>query len=151
MPDSTDWRTICSALAHFCLPTALCDIHDNAVLFWNRTFQSTTGLSEAELAKTPLSSLILLGESYSGLVLQDHDPEQIVRFIPCVLKKPLVNELVHGRALRRSDGMMLTMLSLPLGDVAFEGLIHGRFVGREEERESEPENSFTTFSAPKFL
>jgi hypothetical protein len=135
IPDSTDLRTICSALAHFYLPTALCDFHNNAVVFWNRTFQNTTGLSEAELAQIPLSSLILLGESYSGLVLQDHEPEQVVRFVPCVLKKPLVNELVHGGALVRSDGMMLTMLSLPLGDVAFEGFIHGRFVGREEERQ----------------
>src|SRR6267378_69226 len=53
---------------------------------------------------------------------------------PCALKKPLTNELVHGRALRRNDGCLLAMLGLPTGDAAFEGFIHGRFVGREEER-----------------
>jgi hypothetical protein len=44
------------------------------------------------------------------------------------------NELVHGRDLRRNDGFLLAMLDLPTGNVAFEGFIHGRFVGREEER-----------------
>lgn len=83
------------------------------------------------LSPTPT---ILLDESYSGSVLGDQDPEHIIRFVPCVLKKPLTNELVHGCALRRNDGWMLAMLGLPTGDVAFEGFIHGRFVGREEER-----------------
>ena len=41
------------------------------------------------------------------------------------------------------------MLGLPTGDVAFEGFIHGRFVGREEE-ETEPDNSSMIFSVPKF-
>ena len=40
-----------------------------------------------------------------------------------------------GRALRRSDGMLLALLGLPVGDVAFEGFIHGHFIGREQERE----------------
>jgi hypothetical protein len=66
----------------------------------------------------------------------DVPPEQVVEMyiVPCVLKKPSTNELVHGRALRRNDGFLLAMLDLPTGDIAFEGFIHGRFVGREEER-----------------
>ena len=134
MPERTDLRTICSALEHFSLPAALCSIKDNAFVVWNQTFQRRTGLSDVELAQARLSSLILLDESYSGLVLENHDPEHVVQFIPCVLKKPLLNEWVPGRALRRSDGMLVAMLNLPVGDVAFEGFIHGHLIGREEER-----------------
>src|ERR1700675_835273 len=58
----------------------------------------------------------------------------VVRFVPCELKKPVTDELVHGRALRRNDGCLMATLDLPTGDAAFERFIHGRFVGREEER-----------------
>jgi len=126
-------RTVCLALEHFSLPAALCSVSDNALVNWNRTFQKTTGLSDVELAQKSLSSLILLDESYGGLVLQEHDPEKVVRFVPCVLKKALPNEWVPGRALKRNDGMLLAMLSLPVDDVAFEGFIHGHLIGREEE------------------
>ena len=134
LSDPTDLRTICSALEHFFLPAALCSINDDALVIWNPAFQKRAGVSEKELAQARLRSLILLDESYSGSVLGDQDPEHIIRFVPCVLKKPLTNELVHGCALRRNDGWVLAMLGLPTGDVAFEGFIHGRFVGREEER-----------------
>ena len=103
-------------------------------MVWNRAFQKRAGVSEKELAQARLTSLLLLDESYGGSVLQDQDPEHVVRFVPCVLKKPSTSELVHGRALRRSDGCLLAMLGLPTDDAAFEGFIHGRFVGREEER-----------------
>src|SRR3984893_13463952 len=134
MSEPTDLRTICSALEHFFLPAALCSIKDDALVVWNRAFQKRAGVSEKELAQARLTSLLLLDESYGGSVPRDHNPEHVVRFVPCVLKKPLTNELVHGRALRRSDGCFLAMLGLPTGDAAFEGFIHGRFVGREEER-----------------
>jgi hypothetical protein len=134
MPEPTDLRTICSALEHFLLPAALCSIEDDTLVVWNRAFQKRVGVSEKELAQARLTSLILLDESYGGSVLKDQDPEHMVRFVPCVLKKPLTNELVHGRALRRDDGCLLAMLDLPTDDIAFEGFIHGRFVGLEEER-----------------
>ena len=106
------------------------------MLWWFgiRRSKKRAGVSGKELAQARLTSLILLDESYSGIFLQDHDPEHVVRFVPCVLKKPLTNELVHGCALRRNDGWVLAMLGLPTGDIAFEGFIHGRFIGREEER-----------------
>jgi hypothetical protein len=135
MPEPTDLRTICSALEHFSLPAALCSIERNRLLAWNRTFQAMSGLRDDELAQTPLSSLILLDQSYGGLVLEDHDPEHVVQFVPCVLKKALRNDWVAGRALKRSDGLLLAMLNLPVGDVAFEGFIHGHLIGREEERQ----------------
>ena len=135
MPDPTDLRTICSALDHFSLPAALGNLKDDALVFWNHTFQKRAGFSEIELAQARLSSLILLDESYSGLVVPAHDPENVVRFVPCVLKKSLSNEWVPGRALRREDGILLAMLDLPVGDIAFEGFIHGHLLGRQEERD----------------
>ena len=135
MPDLTDLRTICSALEHFSLPAALGDLKDDALVFWNQAFQKRAGVSDIELAQARLTSLILLDESYSGLALQHHDSEHVIRFVPCVLKKSLTNQWVPGRALRRKDGMLLAMLDLPVGDVAFEGFIHGHLIGREEERQ----------------
>jgi hypothetical protein len=135
MDDLTDLRTICSGLEHFSLPTVLGNLKDDSLVFWNQAFQKRAGVSEIELAKAQLTSLIALDESYSGLALQRHDSEQLIRFVPCVLKKTLANEWVPGRALRRKDGTVLAMLDLPVGDVAFEGFIHGRLIGREEERQ----------------
>jgi PAS domain-containing protein len=134
-PEPTDLRAICSALEHFSLPAALCSIEDNRLVICNQLFQKASGLSEDELAQTGLSSLILLDETYSGLVLESDHPERVVRFVPCVLKNPRLNKWMPGRALRRSDGMLLALLGLPVGDVAFEGFIHGHFIGREQERE----------------
>jgi hypothetical protein len=135
MPDPTDLRTICSALDHFSLPAALGNLKDDALVFWNQAFQKRAGFSEIELAQARLNSLILLDESYSGLVVPAHDPENEVRFVPCVLKKSLSNEWVPGRALRREDGILLAMLDIPVGDIAFEGFIHGHLLGRQEERD----------------
>ena len=135
IPEPTDWGTICSALEHFSLPVALGSIDENKLVIWNQLFQKRSGLLEVELAQARLSSLILLDESYSGLVLENNHPEQIVRFVPCVLKNPLLKEWVLGRALRRSDGMLLALLGLPVDDVAFEGFIHGQLIGREEEKD----------------
>jgi hypothetical protein len=133
MPYPTDLRTICSALEHFYLPAVLGNLKDDVLVFWNQAFQKRAGFSAIELAQARLTSLILLDESYSGIFLKDHDPEHVVRFVPCVLKKSLTNEWVPGRALRRKDGIL--MLDLPVGDVAFEGFIHGHLIGREEERD----------------
>src|SRR5438132_8180982 len=135
MPELTDLRAICPALEYFALPAALGSLKDNAFVFWNESFQRRSGLSDVELVQAPLTSLILLEDTYSGPVLENSDPENVVRFVPCVLKGRLLNEWVAGRALRRSDGMLLAILDLSVGDVAFEGFIHGRLVGQEEEKE----------------
>jgi len=42
--------------------------------------------------------------------------------------------MIPGRALSRADGMILLLLMPLLGDAMFEGFIHGRSVGRSEER-----------------
>jgi len=133
-PEPTDLRAICSALEHFSLTAALCSLEDNKLVVWNQLFQKASG-SEDELAQTGLSSLILLDETYGGSILENGHSTHVVRFVPCVLKNSLLNEWVPGRALKRSDGMLLALLGLPVGDVAFEGFIHGHLIGREQERD----------------
>ena len=104
MPEPTDLRTICSALEHFFLPAALCNIKDDAFVVWNRAFQKRAGVSEKELAQAQLTSLLLLDESYGGSVLQDPVLDHVVRFVPCVLKKPVTDELVHGALFDETTG-----------------------------------------------
>src|SRR5258708_5308023 len=135
-PEPTDLRAICLALEHFSLPAALCSIEDNKLVVWNQLFQKGTGLSEDELTQASVSSLILLDQTYGGSILENGPSPHFVRFVPCVLKNSLLNEWVPGRALKRSDGMLLALLlGLPVGDVAFEGFVHGHLIGREQERD----------------
>jgi hypothetical protein len=91
MPEPTDLRTICSALEHFSLPATLCSIKNDALVASNQAFQKRPGVSEKELAQARLTSLILLDESYGGSVIQGQDLDHVVRFVPCVLKKPFVS------------------------------------------------------------
>jgi len=133
--EPTDLRAICSALEHFSLPAALCSLEDNKLVVWNQLFQKGSGLSEDELTQASVSSLILLDQTYGGSILENGHPTRVVRFVPCVLKNSLLNEWMPGRALKRSDGMLLALFGLPVGDVAFEGFIHGHLIGREQERD----------------
>jgi hypothetical protein len=77
MPESADLRTVCSVLEHFSLPAALCSSERNVLLAWNRTFQVMSELRNDEWAQTPLSSLILLDQSYGGLALENQDSEHV--------------------------------------------------------------------------
>ena len=79
MPDLTDLRTIRSALEHFSLPAFLGSLKDDSLVFWNRAFQKRAGVSDIKLAEARLTSLILLDENYSGLALQRHDSEHVIR------------------------------------------------------------------------
>jgi hypothetical protein len=130
----TDMRTLCSALEHFHLPAALGNLRENCLVIWNRSFREMAELSETELAEANLTSLIALDESYEGSLLQDGDSEKPVRFVPCALKKLSSLKLMPGSALRRADGLLLVMLNFPPGDLAFQDLIRGRLIGREEEK-----------------
>jgi hypothetical protein len=67
---------------------------------WNRAFEKRAGVSEKVLAQAQLTSLLLLDESYGGTVLQDPVLDHLVRFVPCVLKKPVV--LPDGRVVEPS-------------------------------------------------
>jgi hypothetical protein len=80
-----------------------------------------------------LRSLVLLDESYSGSVLGDQDPEQTIRFVPCVLKKPFQMSWCMDALLDETmGGYWQCWVFQPV--LHWKDFIHGRFVGREEER-----------------
>jgi hypothetical protein len=131
---ATDLRTLCTGLEHFNLPAALGQITEDLLTLWNGPFRERMGLTEEQLARVRLSSLLNLDESYAGVALENNHPKHLVRFVPCALKNPVTDETVPGKALRRQDGAVLFLLELPAGDAMFQEFIRGRLVGRTEER-----------------
>ena len=96
------------------------------MLYWYgiRPFKKTVGLSQDELARTSLTSLLNLEDNERDAISQGHDAERGDQFIPCALKNSLT--AVHGQALRRDDGMLLAMLDVTLGDLVSDGLRGGK-------------------------
>jgi hypothetical protein len=129
---STGLGSISSVLKHVYPPAVLGSLQNDALLVWNSAFQRTVGLSQDELARTPLTSLLILKENERNPVIQGHDAERDNPLIPCALKNSLTN--VHGQALRCDDGMLLAMLDVTLGALASDGFNQGWRMGCEEER-----------------
>jgi hypothetical protein len=129
---STGLGSMSSVLKHVYPPAVLGSLQNDAPLVWNSAFQRTVGLSQDELARTPLTSLLILKENERNPVIQGHDAERDNQLIPCALKNSLTN--VHGQALRCDDGMLLAMLDVTLGDLASDGFNQGWRMGCEAER-----------------
>jgi hypothetical protein len=116
-------------------------------MIWNRPFLEMAELSERELAEVNLGSLIALDENYEGSLLRNGDSQTTVRFVPCVLRNFGGKKPIPGSAIRRDDGLLLVILNLPAGDSAFQDLIRGRLLGREEERNRTREFLHEIFSS----
>jgi PAS domain-containing protein len=129
---STGLGCISSALKHVYPPAVLGSLQDDALLVWNSAFQKTVGLSQEELARTPLTSVLIFEERERNPIIQGHDAERDNQLLPCALRNSLTN--VHGQALRCDDGMLLAMLDVTLGDLVSAGFNQGRRMGCEEER-----------------
>jgi hypothetical protein len=91
---STGLGSISSVLKYVYPPAVLGSLQNDALLVWNSAFQRTVGLSQDELARTPLTSLLILKENERNPVIQGHDAERDNPLIPCALKNSLTN--VHG-------------------------------------------------------
>jgi hypothetical protein len=120
------------ALKHVFPPAVLGSLQNDVLLVWNSAFQKTVGLSQDELARTPLTSVLILEENQRNPILRDHDAERDNQLLPCALRNSLTN--VRGQALRCDDGMLLAMLDVTLGDLVSVGFNQGRRMGCEEER-----------------
>jgi hypothetical protein len=129
---STDLGNISSVLEHVYVPAVLSSLPNDALSVWNSAFQRRVGLSQDELAHTPLTSLLILEESERDLFMEGHDAERDNQLLPCILKNPLTD--VHGQALRCDDGMLLAILDVTLGNLVLKGFDQGRRVGCDEER-----------------
>jgi len=130
--NSTNLGSISSVLQHIPLPTVLGSLQNDALLVWNSAFQKRVGLSKDELARTPLTSLLILEGDEEDLTVQGQDAERDNQLVPCVLKNPPTN--ARGQAIRCDDGMLLAMLDTSLGDLVLKGFDHGRRMGCDEER-----------------
>ena len=122
---STDLRSKNSVLKHVYLRAVLGNHEEDAPLVSNSAFQKKVGLSWDELARTPLTSLLIVEEYEEDPIMQSHDAERDN-------KNHLTN--VHGQALRCEDEMLLAMLDVTLGDLVSDGFDQGRRIGCDEER-----------------
>jgi hypothetical protein len=129
---STDEGSISSVLEHVYLPAVIGSLPNDALLVWNLAFQKSVGLSQDELARTSLTSLLIFEGNEGDLIMEGHDAERDNQLLPCVLKNSLTD--VHGQALRCDDGTLLAILDVTLGDLVLKGFDQGRRMGCDEER-----------------
>ena len=129
---STDLGSISSVLEHVYLPAVLGSLPNDALLAWNSAFQKRVGLSQDELVRTSLTSLLIFEENEGDLIMEGHDAERDNQLLPCVLKNSLTD--VHGQALRCDDGTLLAILGVTLEDLVLKGFDQGRRLGCDEER-----------------
>jgi hypothetical protein len=130
---TADLGNLCSDLEHFKLPSALADLKADTFVFWNASFCEKMGLTGEELAQVKLSGLIRLDEKYAGLTIVKTHPNHPVRSGPCAIRRPATDEVLPARAMKHADRLLLLLLDFTAPDPKFEGYIHGRLVGREEE------------------
>jgi hypothetical protein len=126
---STDLGSISSVLEHVYLPTALGSLPNDGLLVWNSAFQKRVGVSQDELARTPLTSLLIFEENAGDPIMEGHDRGHDNHLPPCVL-----NNSLTGQTLRCDDGTLLAILDVTLGDLVLKGFDQGRRMGCDEER-----------------
>jgi hypothetical protein len=126
---STDEGSISSVLEHVYLPTALGSLPNDGLLVWNSAFQKRVGVSQDELARTPLTSLLIFEENAGDPIMEGHDRGHDNHLPPCVL-----NNSLTGQTLRCDDGTLLAILDVTLGDLVLKGFDQGRRMGCDEER-----------------
>jgi nitrogen-specific signal transduction histidine kinase len=129
---STDLGSISSVLEHVYLPAVLGSLPNDALLVWNSAFEKRVGLSQNELARTPLTSLLILEEKEADLIMEGHDAKRDNQLQPCVLKNPLTD--VHGQTLRSDDGTLLAILDVTFWDLVIKEFDQARQMGCDEER-----------------
>jgi hypothetical protein len=121
---STDLGSRSPVLKRVYLRAVLGSPENDALLVWNSAVQKMVELSWDELARTPLTSLLIVEENEEHPIMQSHDAERE--------QNHLIN--VHGQALRYDDEMLLAMSDVNLGDLVSDGFDQGRRMGSAEER-----------------
>lgn len=109
---------------------ALGHLIDDTLIFTNTSFRDRLGLTDDVLSTVRLRHLLYLDQGYSAIAMENNDR----KLVPCALKSFAGGEMIPGRAFKLADGMTLLLLVPLLGDAMFEGFIHGRSVGRSDER-----------------
>jgi hypothetical protein len=122
---STDLGSRSSVLKRVYLRAVPGNLQNDALLVWNSAFQKMLGKSWDKLARTPLTSWLIVEENEEDPIMRSHDAERDN-------KNHLTN--VHGQAPGCADEMLLAMLDVILGDLVSDGVDQGRRMGCDEER-----------------
>jgi hypothetical protein len=91
------------------------------------------GLTGEELAQVKLSGWIRLEEKYGDLTNLKTNTDYRIGPFPCAIKRAATEEIVPACAIKHEDSLLLLLLDSAPHDPRFEGYIHGRLVGRQEE------------------
>jgi hypothetical protein len=109
------------------------DLTADAFAFWNPSFCEKTGLDPEELPQVKISGLIRFNETPVYLNQGKTDGDNRAGSLLCAIKRAANDEILPARAIKHENGLLLLLLDSPARDPKFEGYIHGRIVGREEE------------------
>lgn len=108
------------------------DLTTDVFAFSNPSFREKMGVSLEELAKVKLSGVIRFDEKSDDLTKGKIDDDRRDGSLPCAIKRAN-DDILPAFAIKHEDGLLLLLLDSPAHDPKFEGYIHGRIVGREEE------------------
>jgi hypothetical protein len=102
-------------------------------VFWNSSFCEKMGLTGEELSHVKLSGLIHLEDKYGDLTTLKANTNHRSGALPCAIKRAMTDEVLPACAIKHEDSLLLLLLDSASEDPNFEGYIHGRLVGRQEE------------------
>jgi hypothetical protein len=109
------------------------DLTTDVFAFSNPSFCEKMGISPEELSQVKLSGLIRFDERSDDLAKGKIDDEHRNGSLLCAIKRATNDEILPARAIKHENSLLLLLLDSPTHDPKFEGYMHGRIVGREEE------------------
>ena len=109
------------------------DLTTDVFAFSNQSFCEKMGVSPEELSQVKLSGLIRFDEKPDDLVEGKIDDDHRSGSLPCAIKRAANDDILPACAIKHENGLLLLLLDSPAHDPKFEGYVHGRIVGREEE------------------
>ena len=109
------------------------DLTTDAFAFWNPSFCEKMGVAPEELSQLKLSGLIRFDDKSDDLTKGKSDDDHRNGSLLCAIKRSANDEILPVSAIKQENSLLLLLLDSPAHDPKFEGYIHGRIVGREEE------------------
>jgi hypothetical protein len=130
---TSDLGNLCSDLERFKLPAAVGDLTIDAFVFWNASFCERMSLTAEELAQVKLSGLVRFDEKQADLNQGKAQHDCREGTLPCAIKRSANDEIIPACAIKNANRLLLLLVDSSAHDPKFEGYIHGRIVGQEEE------------------
>jgi hypothetical protein len=109
------------------------DLTTDVFAFSNPSFCEKMGISPEELSQVKLSGFIRFDEKADDLARGKISDDHCNGSLLCAVKRAANDEILPARAIKHENSLLLLLLDSPAHDPKFEGYMHGRIVGREEE------------------